>query len=597
MNHAFKTLITAFCGLLLASSGAAGSLEELEGLAKTSPEQYGRAFDNTAKAAGTTDNPAINQEQLRQLMLADLDSIKNIFEARYAPAGWKGELNGWSLDAEIQKARNAVNASPGISVTEYRKLVRRVFASAQDYHVFVNFHSTEWAELPINITESGGRYYLSYINRNVLPEAAFPFKTGDEVTAFDGKDIDTAIADYMAQAGMNNVPGADRAKAAAMLHVRAGSIANDMPPGPVAISIRPAGAAEAVLVRLDWDRVPEMIPPQNFVLKSGGPKLAFDWMSEMYADLLPYAGTQAAGYGMGDKVGYLPDLGEKVWEAPNSGFRAYIYRNPVNGRHTGYVRIPTYKVTDGEAMVRDFARIISEFDRRADSLVIDQLNNGGGTVVYMYALASMLTDTPLEIPKHRITLTPADIADAHKDLANYKSVKTDADAIAKLGENISGYPVSLAFVNDYRDFDRAVIKQWESGKKLSDPLPVMGIPRIQPAYGPRFTKPIMILTNELDASCGDFFPAIMQDNRKAVIFGARTGGAGGVVKRYKYQNSLLGMNEFGLTETIALRPNGQPIESLGVTPDIPYAVQPGDLQAGFKAYAAAVNAAVSGLAR
>ncbi len=583
--------------MLLAPSASASSLDELEGLAGSSPQDYGRAYDNAARAAGVPDNPGVNQAQLRQMMLSDLDSIKNLFEARYAPAGWKGQLNGWSLDAEIQKARDAVNADPNISVTEYRRLVKRLFASTQDYHVSVDFYSTAVAVLPIAITESGGKYYLTFIDRTKLPEAAFPFKIGDEVTAFDGKDMDTAIADYMAAAGMNNVPGADRAQAASLLRVRAGAIADDMPQGPVSISIKPAGAVEAVPVKLDWTYRPELIPPQAFVSKSLGRQLPFDWMSVMYADLLPYAGAQAAGFGSGDRDGYLPDLGEKVWQAPNSGFRAYIYRNPANGKNTGYIRIPTYMVDKPDALARDFAKIISEFARSADALVIDQLNNPGGIVVYMYALASMLTDTPLEVPRHRITLTPADVSAAVADLGESMAIKTEADAIAEMGETIAGYPVSLGFVNDFREFDKAVIKQWGEGKKLTDPLPHMGISRIQPAYGPRFTKPIMILTNELDASCGDFFPAIMQDNRKAVTFGARTGGAGGAVKKYKYQNSLLGMNNFSLTETIAIRSNGQPIESLGVTPDIPYAVQPGDLQTGFKAYAAAVNAAIANLAR
>ena len=50
---------------------------------------------------------------------------------------------------------------------------------------------------------------------------------------------------------------------------------------------------------------------------------------------------------------------------------------------------------------------------------------------------------------------------------------------------------------------------------------------------------------------------------------------------------------FGFAE----RANGQPIENLGVTPDIPYAVTAADVQGGYAGYIKAADAAVSGLLR
>jgi C-terminal processing protease CtpA/Prc len=123
---------------------------------------------------------------------------------------------------------------------------------------------------------------------------------------------------------------------------------------------------------------------------------------------------------------------------------------------------------------------------------------------------------------------------------------------------------------------------------------VFGLGTIAPAAA-HYSKPVMILTNPLDFSGGDFFPAIMQDNKRAVIFGERTAGAGGVVKTYARENNLLGVEAIHLTATIAERPDGQPIENLGVTPDIPYAVTPADVQGGYAAYIKAADAAVSGL--
>lgn len=593
-NNAFSLALAL---TLSAAPLSAAPLEELENLAASPPETAGRVFDNAANRGALQDpTPQMTQRQLRQLLLTDLDSLRNVIAARYAPAGWKGELNGWNLDAEIAKAKAEVAAMPVPSVKEYQKIVARLLASTQDYHVSIAFQSTEMARLPLAITESGGKFYIAGVNRKALPENVFPFKTGDEITSFGGKDINAAIDEYLAAANMHNVPGTDRAMAAMRLTVRAGQLGNDVPQGPLALGIRPAGAAEPVVYNLSWAYTPELIPPQNFVARAAGVKLPFDWLAVIYSDLRQDGGL-AAGYGIGDREGFLPDLGEKVWQAPaTSLFRAYIYKNPADGRRTAYVRIPTYLIDKPADYAKDFAKLAAEFQSGADALVIDQLNNPGGIVPYMYELLATLTDRPLAVPKHRITLTPEDVASAIRFLQGTDGAKTDADAKTLLGgDDMAGYPITLDFLNGYRAMNAAIVKQWGEGKTLTDPIATFGMDMIPPAYGPRYTKPILLLTNELDVSCGDFFPAIMQDNKRATLFGARTSGAGGAVREFQYPNSLLGIASYHLTGTIAIRPGGQPIESLGVTPDLPYAMRPGDIQQGFRAYIAAVNAAAAGL--
>lgn len=44
-----------------------------------------------------------------------------------------------------------------------------------------------------------------------------------------------------------------------------------------------------------------------------------------------------------------------------------------------------------------------------------------------------------------------------------------------------------------------------------------------------YTKPVLILTDELSASAAELFAAIMQDNGRGQIFGTKTNGAGGAV--------------------------------------------------------------------
>lgn len=600
MNHAFKTLITAFCGLLLASSGAAGSIEELEGLAKTSPEEYGRAFDNAAKAGSAPEARYMTQEQLRQMMLTDLDSIRNIMLSQYAPAGWKASEYGWDLDAEIQKAKEKVAASDAITVKEYQKIVRTLMNSTKDYHVEAHFNSMESSSLPLSITEAEGRYFIAYISRKSLPESSFPFQVGDEIVGFDGKTMREAIAARSAELGMDNIPHTDRGLLANSFFYRDGYYGDAVPRGAAELLIKPAGAAQAAAVTLNWSHTPEVVPQQPFVTKGLGTAQPLDWSTLMMAAPFGAGENTVSGYGLGDEAGFLPELGPILWEAPDSSlFRAYVYSSPSDGKKIAYVRIPTYFVEDPTASVKDFAALISEFNRQeTDALVIDQLNNGGGYVLYMYALASMLTDRPLEQPKYRVSLTQGDAASVAKKLRKAGEITNDEQAVKYFGGPFrAGYPVDHAYFLSVMSYYKIFLENWQAGKTLSDPVYLDGIAQLAPHKTTRYTKPILILINELDISCGDFFPAMMQDNKRATLFGERTSGAGGSVQAHNYPPNLLGIRELRLTSSIAVRPNGQPLENLGVTPDIPYNVAAEDVQGGFKNYIAAVNAAVSGLAQ
>ncbi len=102
-----------------------------------------------------------------------------------------------------------------------------------------------------------------------------------------------------------------------------------------------------------------------------------------------------------------------------------------------------------------------------------------------------------------------------------------------------------------------------TGSLTLDPAPV------------RYSKPMIVLTDEFSASGADMFPAIIQDNGRAPLVGMHTMGAGG---------SVVGMNCTSYTEsicriTVSLMNRGRLIqtpeypaapyiENIGVRPDI-----------------------------
>src|SRR5262249_29962176 len=142
---------------------------------------------------------------------------------------------------------------------------------------------------------------------------------------------------------------------------------------------------------------------------------------------------------IGADKSFIPNLGKVLWR-PNADnpFHAYLYLT-ADGQKVGYVRIPHY--IGGDYSAEKFSEIIDQFENTSAALVIDQVNNPGGSIFYMYALASMLSDKPLVVPKHKETLTQQDVLSAVEIEEQLTKVVDDEQAVELIGETIGGYPV------------------------------------------------------------------------------------------------------------------------------------------------------------
>jgi hypothetical protein len=187
-----------------------------------------------------------------------------------------------------------------------------------------------------------------------------------------------------------------------------------------------------------------------------------------------------------------------------------------------------------------------------------------------------------------------DVLQAQGALAELEGVETELDAISLLGSSAGGYPVSLQFVSFMKEYFQFIVDQWNAGNHLTEPHFLYGVDKINPHPRARFTKPILVLINSLDFSGGDFFPAILQDNKRITLMGGRTSGAGGYVHQATFPN-LMGLQGFNFTGSIAQRVDLNPIENLGVKPEVPYTLTVQDVQDGYQDYAKAIVENISKL--
>ena len=531
-------------------------------------------------------------DTLSEDVLANLAAMRAVYRAEYAPAEWKKKYVSYDLETEYMRAVDAVRAEKPLTMKVARQILRRFIYAMQDYHVSISFVATETASLPLTIKGAGDRYFIAYIDRNKLSEDSFPFHIGDEVMQFDGKPVAEAVAEVQAETPAN-VPATDKAMAEYALTLRRASRGLNVPHGPVELGIKAKGSTQIQTQQLIWDYSPELIasPSAHNGLFSTNKKTSSLFRPHMETQMLE---PMAAGnpYGVGARVTFTPDLGTKIWEsADDNVFNAYIYQNE-EGKLIGYVRISAYVVDDYVKAVADFAKIIKRFEATTQAMVIDQVNNPGGSVFYLYTLASMLSDQPLKTPRHRMSITQADVQEALKMIEALKSVKNDEDA-KKVLNDFDGYPVSYEFARFTLSYAQFFVDQWNAGHKLTEPYWIAGVDHINPG-AVNYTKPILLLVNNLDFSGGDFFPTILQDNQRATILGARTAGAGGYVNDITIPNNI-GVAGFRCTESIAERVNGNPIENLGVTPDIAYEMSADDYTKNYAPYLKVIRDSIKDL--
>ncbi len=224
-------------------------------------------------------------------------------------------------------------------------------------------------------------------------------------------------------------------------------------------------------------------------------------------------------------------------------------------RLVGYILIDTFSPSsDEDEVIAEFKNTLSAMQALGvQHLVLDTINNGGGSLVLGMKMAQLLSPSKIEMPKIQYRLS-----DSWLDQFETESLDARSDS--------------------EREYSRRLLarflQQKDSGNRLSSIESAETLAPFSINENRDLEQPfkVVLLVNEMCASMCDIFAGILQDNDMATVMGARTMGAGGNVVAYNQApNSHLELRQ---TESLIVRKNPNAdqtpsyIENFGIEPEV-----------------------------
>jgi len=485
-------------------------------------------------------------------MKEDLEQLFTLYEKNYGLFKWKAEHLG--LDFNELTTRYRAQMESVQTEREFFQLISTYITEFKDPHLSFSPTEERVAFLGFGVRHVENKAIIDRINRNSVPQSIFPYELGTELISIDGATVEKMVA-----AGRRLEASGNEKSTVAMLY-RLMTVRlphwGPFPSGNATIVVKPAGSDQEVTTIIPWIIRGRALPGMDQY--AGG---------DVPSELTKETRFRSPLYDLLETTGLNPQRGDPAeFEGAKivnkKDFLAAILDTPAGP--VGYVQIPSFSPSQGvEKALKQYKKVFKEM-WVTNGMVLDLRDNPGGSLFYGYAMASMLTDKPLVTPTFGLRPT-------RKNIVDYRSWAQSASSAAE----------QAALKNVVTALESA----FESGETMTDFMPLDGLAVVNPDPDVQYTKPIVILTTELNASMGDIWPAMMQDNGRALLFGANTQGAGGAV----VPAGPLTNSEARLTMTVnmVMRQNGQPIENLGTAPDVPFELSIADIRTGNQRYRSA----------
>ena len=523
--------------------------------------------------------------------VGDFTQLAATFAKNYAPYEWKVLSQNFDL-FKIKTWLDRVKASK--DDLEFMDICVEYVAALNDAHDSVIFQSDFAADLGFSVDLYDGVYLIDFISRSQLRATAYPFQIGDELVSIDGAAAAKWVQDNL-KYGIAANPRSSARFTADLITFRSQAYI----PGAVNLPDR----AEVIIKRQNGTLETYNIP----WAKSGTPLFAVGpvpGLNVNAARRAKAAGVRKAG---GDPVIDDPELDVKLkpslvpglsnMRLPESklrpglkeilnleavppifayptGFTQRLGRSgfdyfssgtfTTGGSRIGYLRIPTFEPSSQGSALNQFATEIAYMQANTDGLIVDVMRNPGGDACYGEALLKYVIPTRFRTIGYEIRATAYWVNALSGELEYFKAIGADAWMIRTLQSLLTG--VKQAYAENRGRTGPVAICDWSLD--------------IDPAVDRNgkvvaYSKPIMLVTDEMSISAAEMFAAVFQDNQRGIVYGMRTMGAGGSVGQFEGTT----FSESGVTVTQSLMNRKNPIvtsdyptapyvENIGVRPDI-----------------------------
>lgn len=530
--------------------------------------------------------------------LTDYDEMVSEFRTLYGALERKQQLYGFSFDDYASEMRTKLAAASGEG--EILGVFNQFIAQFEDAHLSI-LNGTPADDsyaftLPLLVMPIENTYVVYWVDPTLQNP---PVARGDELLAIDGMPAGRAVQRFAGYDGASNDEFLAHL-AANYLTQRPVYLSDDLKDGQsVTLTLR-AVQGRKRNVQLTWHQTPHVLPPipasgehrrTGFSLSAR--KVANDELLELGSPV-PFFMTQQVVDAYGMHTGVVPSALAVQQFNVNPGlvqsppYNAYVYT--YNDTRILLLRLGDYQPSYDNATIEQaitanlnwIRALLFDQASQVDGLVVDQTHNPGGDLEFTQDILSLLAKSAV----------PGIVQKQHGDRVWIQAYLDAAQQIrASSQEKDPAEAVKLEALAHQVD------DAYSNGVALTDPIQFPEIPDTITPDPSGWSKPVVLLADEMSASCADMVPLVVKADGLGTVFGARTLGAGGTVETVAFlPNTNYGLYlSRGLTTVLdpsGAYPDSRFIEDHGVTPDVEYAHTLADFRAGYVAYVRAFSDAM-----
>ncbi|MBT3182549.1 MAG: hypothetical protein HN337_08600 [Deltaproteobacteria bacterium] len=534
--------------------------------------------------------PGSPKDFTREERLKYSETLVALFDDFYAPLSWKEDLNSLAYDdiseSLLGKARRTV-----IQEEDFLSSLFSFIASFDDAHVSLAILSPKSAELPVSFEAIGDDIVVREVDRSILSESEFPFYPGDLLKSFDGMTTEKLLEELGRYETFGYEP-AQRRWLARRISSRAGAYQPEVPEGVAKLKIHSWMRDDDEDVSLSWltwgNEEESLTHPSTPIKNFKSAPIEKNPLDILRQGVPSWIRGQAEDFETFEPFFSVWNNFKSRYSSEESVYYSGTFM--LEGKTIGFLRIPSWMPADPSEDLDFLSKEIAFYEKNTDALIIDQTNNLGGNICFGELFAGFFINEPIQSVIFQIRTS--DIWTQQLEMMVEYSCEEEGSNDCIVAKN----------------FLSAIDEAAARGDELTNPMPLCAYDgTIYPFVDANhktitYTKPVMMLNNEISMSTADMVPAILQDAGRVTMFGSRTMGAGGSV-----QGVSIGDDEdwfITITQALAVRPNEietqdgirtRYLENIGVEPDIQYLITLDDFFSDYVLYRNAVDQSILSL--